>query len=184
MTCRSPRRLLTIAAIEPRRVRSLRAGSGLGSGTLELGSVLARRRDRPAERRESVPGGGTRPRIEDAGTLFDAESLVQSVPLGSGKAVARDPVCRSIPGGHAGILTRQDRCNGLLSHSSGSLGSMRPSGPFGEFCNAQSPAVGPRQGARRREWQALSKGVQHGIGPKAGLPAGRCTSPIAGVTIA
>jgi hypothetical protein len=32
-----------------------------------------------------------------------------------------------------------------------------PSGPLGKFGNTQSLASGPRQGALRREWHALSK---------------------------
>jgi hypothetical protein len=35
--------------------------------------------------------------------------------------------------------------------------SPHSSGPLGKFGNTQSPATGPRQGALRREWHALSK---------------------------
>ena len=57
--------------------------------------------------------------------------------------------------------------------------SSAPSGPCGKFCNAQSPAVGPRQGARRREWQALSKGCNTALAQQRGsLRAGaRVPSP-------
>ena len=56
---------------------------------------------------------------------------------------------------------------------------MDTSGPCEKFCNAQSPAVGPRQGARRREWQALSKGCNTALAQQRGsLRAGaRVPSP-------
>jgi len=58
-------------------------------------------------------------------------------------------------------------------------GHRASSGPCGKFCNAQSPAIGPRQGARRREWQALSKGCNAALAQQRGsLRAGaRVPSP-------
>ena len=54
-----------------------------------------------------------------------------------------------------------------------------PSGPSGKFCNAQSPAVGLKQGASRREWPALSKGCNAALAQlRVSLRAGpRVSSP-------